>query len=106
MERTGNKAAVVTAEQVRAGLKLATRTLEHEEEKALRMRHGASVELNAPLARAAGGNAELEDELLLMEMQLMKAWRARMQQASAKAAAPQKSAAKDRMVRALKAKKK
>ena len=104
MEHKGKGTAVVTAERVKAGLKVATTTLAPAQEQVLRMRHGTSVDLKAPLARAAGGNAELEDELLVMEMQLMKAWKARLQPAAV--ATPVKSAAKDRMVRALKAKKK
>ena len=43
-----------------------------EEERVVRMRKGASVDPSAPLARAAGGNAELADELLLIEMQLLR----------------------------------
>ncbi|MEN9799856.1 MAG: hypothetical protein RL653_3553 [Pseudomonadota bacterium] len=104
MEHKGKGTAVVTAERVKAGLKVATTTLEHEEERILRMRHGVSVDPKAPLARAAGNNEALADELLVMEMQLLKAWKARLQPAAAKAT-PVKSAAKDRMVRALKAKK-
>jgi hypothetical protein len=102
MEHKGKGTAVVTAERVKAGLKVATTTLAHDEEKVLRLRHGVSVDPKAPLARAAGSNEELADELLVIEMQLMKAWKARLQPK----ATPVKSVAKDKMVRALKAKKK
>ena len=95
MER---KTAVVTAAEVAVALGR-VKTVTSEEEKALRMRHGARVELNAPLARAAGDNEELQDELLLIEMQLMRAMRAR------NAPPPTRSPAKDKIVRALRKKK-
>ena len=95
MER---KTAVVTSEEVAVGLGK-VRTVTSEEEKALRMRHGAKVDPNAPLARAAGGNAELADELLLIEMQLMRTMRAR------NAPPPAHNANRDKIVRALRKKK-
>lgn len=110
--------STLTAKEVKAALEKST-TLTAEEEKALRMRHGAGApSQNAPLPRAAGANAELADELLVIEMQLMKALRARTGQTrtaatAAKApAAPVRNreapanAAKDKIVRALRAKKK
>lgn len=95
MER---KTTVVTAAEVAVALGR-VKTVTSEEEKALRMRHGAKVELNAPLQRAAGDNPELGDELLLIEMQLMRAMKART------AVPPQRSASKDKIVRALRKKK-
>ena len=101
MERKGGSStAVVTKESVKASLSK-VRTLEQTEEKVVRMRHGATVDPKAPLPRAAGDNEELGDELLLIEMQLMRAMKARM----APAAAPQRSPAKDKIVRALRKKK-
>jgi hypothetical protein len=97
MER---KTAVVTAAEVAVALGK-VKTVTSEEEKALRMRHGAKVELNAPLARAAGDNQELGDELLLIEMQLMRAMKAR----SAPPVTVQRSPAKDKILRALRKKK-
>ncbi|MGQ0504136.1 MAG: hypothetical protein ACT4TC_02355 [Myxococcaceae bacterium] len=76
MERKSGSTATVAAAEVTAALGR-TNTLTSEEEKALRMRHGAKVDLRAPLPRAAGTNAELADELLLMEMQLLRSVRAR-----------------------------
>ncbi len=108
--------STVTAKEVKAALEK-TRTLSAEEEKVLRMRHGAGASSSrAPLARAAGDNAELADELLLIEMQLMKAMRARaggkpVASASSKpvAATRARDAAanptKDKIVRALRKKK-
>jgi hypothetical protein len=107
MERKGGSStAVVTTEQVKASLQRST-TLTSEEEKALRMRHGAKVEdLRAPLPRAAGTNAELGDELLLIEMQLLRSARARGKVTPMAAAPPQvgQSRTKDKIVRALRKK--
>lgn len=108
MERKGVSSTVVEAEEVRAALKKA-RTLSSEEEKVVRMRYGVGEQdARSPLPRAAGANAELGDELLLLEMQLLKAYRMQKTQARAPerttAAAP-RSAAKDKIVRALRKKK-
>ncbi|MBU8894354.1 hypothetical protein DRW03_31570 [Corallococcus sp. H22C18031201] len=105
--------STVTAKEVKAALEKST-TLTAEEEKALRMRHGAGASsTRAPLPRAAGNNEELADELLVIEMQLMKAMRARAAQARATApkatvAVPKAAAnpTKDKIVRALRGKKK
>ncbi|MBN8469409.1 hypothetical protein JYJ95_23155 [Corallococcus exiguus] len=104
--------STLTAKEVKAALEKST-TLTAEEEKALRMRHGAGApSKSAPLPRAAGANAELADELLVIEMQLMKAMRARTAAKASKApaAVPTReapaNAAKDKIVRALRAKKK
>ena len=99
------KTAVVTAAEVAVALGK-VKTVTSEEEKALRMRHGARVELNAPLARAAGDNEELGDELLLIEMQLMRAMKARQgKPIAAPAPAMARNASKDKIVRALRKKK-
>jgi len=102
MERKGGSTAVVTAEEVAVALGRVG-TVTSEEEKALRLRYGAKVDLKAPLARAAGDNQELGDELLLMEMQLMRAMKLRKAQATA-ATAP-RNASKDKIVRSLRKKK-
>lgn len=117
MERKVGSSTTVTAKEVKAALDKAT-TLTSEEEKVLRLRHGAgSSSTRAPLPRAAGNNEELADELLVIEMQLMKAMRARTGQtvsANNKVkAAPAKAATtdvtgnrtKDKIVRALRKKK-
>ena len=93
--------AVVTAEQVTTALGRTKVTT--EEEKALRMRYGARVETKAPLPTAFEENDELADELLLIEMQLLRALKAR----KALAAGPKpRNAVKDRIVAKLKTKKK
>lgn len=102
----GNSAVVTTAETVSSSLKKVQRAVSAEEDKALRMRYGARVEVGEPLPRAAGGDQDLEDELLLIEMRLLKAWK--MKQAGAPQlhqARPQTSPAKDKIVRALRKKK-
>lgn len=99
MER---KAAVVTAEEVTTALGR-VKTVTSEEEKALRMKYGSKVDIKAPLARAAEGNAELADELLVIEMQLLKAMKARQKVPSVLPMA--RNASKDKIVRALRKKK-
>ena len=109
MERKGNSTVAVTAEEIRAVLPRA-RTLTSEEEKALRMRHGVGVvDLRAPLPSAARSE-ELQDELLVLEMQLLRAHRAHL--AKARPASPARPAldpagarAKDKIIRALRKKK-
>lgn len=105
MERKGGSTAVVTAQTVATALTKTATTA--REEQALRMRYGAKVELDAPLPQAHGGNEELEDELLLIEMALLRAvkHRAAQAKATAKAAAP-KNATKSKIVGALKSRKK
>jgi hypothetical protein len=106
--------STVTAKEVKAALEKA-RTLTSEEEKVLRMRHGVGAPSpQAPLPRAAGNNEELADELLVIEMQLMKAMRARTGQtktgskpkvAASRASEPSSSQTKEKIVRALRKKK-
>jgi DNA-directed RNA polymerase sigma subunit (sigma70/sigma32) len=74
MERKGGSTAVVTKEQVTTGLKTAALTA--REEQALRMRYGAAFDKKAALPQAHGGNEALADELLLIEMRLLKALKA------------------------------
>ena len=107
MERKGGTSSVaVTVEEVRSALTRA-RTLSSEEEKVLRMRHGATTpDLHTPLPRAAGNNEELADELLLLEMQLLRSMRARKAtKAAAPTVTPTASRTKDKIVRALRKKK-
>ncbi len=103
MERKAGSAAVVTAEEVTTALK-SGRVGTQEEQKVLRMRYGAKVETRAPLGRAAGDNEELADELLLIEMQLFKAMKAK--RTGPVAVPSSRNAAKDKIVRSLKTKKK
>jgi hypothetical protein len=103
MERKGGSTAVVTTEAVATGLKRTSTT--SAEEKALRMRYGAKVDLRAPLPMAQGDNEALGDELLLIELELLKALKARKATAVKTTAAP-RNVAKAKIVASLKAKKK
>ncbi len=108
MERKVSSSTTVTSEEIKASLESKARTLAPEEEKVLRMRHGAGASSkSAPLPRAAGDNEELGDELLFIEMQLMKAMRARMAQAktASKPEAKASTATTAKIVSALKKKK-
>ena len=102
MASKASSTTVVTAQQVKVALKKASPTFAPDEEKFLRLRHGQGVDPSAPLARAAGSNAALADELLVIEMELMRQFG---QKPAAAKASPTRSAAKDKLVRALKAKK-
>lgn len=103
MERKGGSTAVVTARAVATALtKTATGI---REEQVLRMRYGVSIDDDAPLPQAHGGNAELQDELLLMEMTILRALKRRGAQVQAKAKGSG-AAAKGKIVTALKSKKK
>jgi hypothetical protein len=110
MERKVGSSTTVTAKEIKAALEK-TQTLTSEEEKVVRMRHGAgAASKSAPLPRAAGNNEALGDELLLIEMQLMKAMRERTGQAKSASARPKvaatgTNATKDKIVRALRKKK-
>jgi hypothetical protein len=107
MERKVGSSTTVTAKEVKAALEKA-RTLTSEEEKVLRLRHGAgAASKSAPLPRAAGDNEELADELMVIEMQLMKAMRERSGQtkSASKPKATASNATKEKIVRALRKKK-
>jgi hypothetical protein len=93
---------VVEAKEVSEALAKA-RGLASEDEKVLRMRYGAKVATQAPLERHGEGNEELQDELLLMEMELLRAWRAHQSQLAQRAQA-RPSRTKDKIVRALRKK--
>lgn len=91
MERKGSNTAVMTKDVVVTALRTATMTA--REEQALRMRYGASVDKKTALPQAHGGNETLADELLLIEMQLMRGLKAR-QASSSKTAVKSKISAK------------
>ncbi len=75
MERKSSSTTVVTAEQVAAGLKTARTSA--REDQALRMRYGVGVDRHAALPQAHGGDVAMADELLLIEMQLLRSMKAR-----------------------------
>ncbi len=79
------------------------RTLPSEDERVLRMRFGAGAREVERLPRHGEGNAELQDELLLLEMELLRAHRQHQRQKAQKPA-PRPSRAKEKIVRALRKK--
>lgn len=104
MATKGGSTAVVTAEQVTTALKSASVT--STEEKALRMRYGAKVDLTETLPQAHEGDQDLADELLLLEMRILRALKRRNAQSSAPKPAKLRSPTKAKIVRALRNKKK
>jgi hypothetical protein len=96
MDRTPDGKGRVTTEGVRTGLER-DRALTPVEERALRMRHGVGLRPDAPLARLAPDGSELADELLLLELQLLR-------QARARTAPRPVSPTKSKIVRALRGK--
>lgn len=91
----------VTDGRVRESLSSRARELTAEEEKVVRLRRGAAVDPHAPLARKASG--EVLDELLLFELEVRRRYKAHL--ARTQGPAPRASAAKDKVVRALRKKK-
>jgi hypothetical protein len=74
MERKPGRTATISTEEAKAAFSKSGE-LTGEEEKVVRMHHGMVVDANAPLAKAAGGSADLADQLLMMEMDLFRAHR-------------------------------
>jgi hypothetical protein len=72
--------------------------LASEEEKVLRMRHGARTSTTAPLPRLGQDNPELASELLLIELDLFRQAKARMARSKV---VPISSRTKDKIIRAL-----
>jgi hypothetical protein len=104
MERkVGTRAVEVETQSVQRNLNT-SKTVTAEEDKALRMRHGVRVAPEAPLAQAAASGSELADELLVVEMQLLRAFRARGARNAAPRTTPAPSRTKDKIVRALRKK--
>jgi hypothetical protein len=94
--------STVVAEEVRAGLARAP-ALTVEEERILRLRHGVSPDPRAPLSRVVPADSELGDELMVLELQLLRAVRARAAQAAAASGTADPST-KSKIVRALRKK--
>ena len=103
MQRKGSTQVRDTAEagEVRAALAKA-KTLASEDEKVLRMRHGAGLAKSAPLARH-DCDTDVQDELLVLEMEMLRAFRQHQKQQAQKPA-PRASRTKEKIVRALRKK--
>lgn len=95
--------STITATEVREMLRTAAERLTAREEKALRMRNGASVDRAQPLPRRGQQNADASAELLALELELKQklAARGKAAPAAAQAAAPVRSKEKDKIIRAL-----
>jgi len=87
LKRNGTSLTTQDAKESFAG----THALSQSEENALRMLHGIGANAQELLPKACGGNEEVADELLLVEMQLFRAARIRRSQAGAARPSPQKS---------------
>ncbi|MFN7133180.1 MAG: hypothetical protein ACK4N5_13965 [Myxococcales bacterium] len=106
MQRKGTtQVEAIEAKDVTTALKR-TRSLASDEEKAVRMRYGAGVDVKAPLERHGEKNEDLRDELMLLELELFRAYRQHQKAQAARATpAPQPSRTKEKIVRALRKKK-
>lgn len=102
-QRKGSKQVTVEVRESTSNLRtrLAARTMElsSEEERVLRGVHGVSADRELRLQRKASG--AVLDELLLIEMELHRRYRAHMSRPQ-----PVPSPEKDRIVRSLRSKKK
>ena len=98
-----NKASssTITSTEVRELLRTAARQLSAREEKALRMRSGASIGRNEVLPRRGQGNPEAQAELLALEIELKQKLAARSVATKTKAGAPVRTKEKDKIIRAL-----
>ena len=103
MQRKGGSQVreAVEAKEVGSALSKA-RSLASEDEKVLRMRYGVPAQREALLPRHGEGDPDLRDELLVMEMELLRAWRLHQRQLAQNS--PRPSRTKDKIVRALRKK--
>ena len=110
---TRNRSIEVTESTVQGTLRRGPApALAADEERAIRMRVGAALPRSAPLERKGAGNEDLEIELLAMEIELYMKMRDQLVAHAARRAAEAKavpapagaSRAKDKIVRALRAK--
>jgi hypothetical protein len=81
-----------------------TRDLSPEEERVMRMRLGATPPRSAPLQRSAEARTDLEIELLAAEIEAHLRWRAHQAEPATRAAKPQPSRTKEKIIRALRKK--
>ena len=104
---TKSASTTLTATQVQQAM-ARTQSLTSEEEKVVRMRTGAAVDRKAPLARKAAEGTEAADELLVMEMEILRAFRQHQAKLGAKKAPEARTTTegrtKEKIVRALRKK--
>ncbi|HWE23336.1 MAG TPA: hypothetical protein VG496_05290 [Myxococcales bacterium] len=87
----------VTSTEVREILRAAAQKLSAREEKALRMRQGAGLDLKAPLPRRGQRNPEARAELLALEIELLR----KLEERAQASATPVRTKEKDKIIRAL-----
>lgn len=104
----------VTAAEVREALARRTPELAADEEKVLRMRHGAPSPRTLVLERVGQDHADTRERLLGLEVEFLRQWRERQQLAARAAPAPQATTRtpapaanprRDKIVQALRTKK-
>lgn len=94
-----SSSSTITSTEVRELLRTAARQLSAREEKALRMRSGASLDRNEVLQRRGQDNPEARAELMALEIELKRKLLAR---SGAQAVAPAvRTKEKDKIIRAL-----
>jgi hypothetical protein len=98
---TKSSSSTITSTEVRELLRTAAKQLSAREEKALRMRSGASVGRDEPLPRRGQGNPDAQAELLAMEIELKQKLLARAGGTKTKASTSVRSKEKDKIIRAL-----
>jgi hypothetical protein len=94
---TKSSPGTVTSTEVREILRTAAQRLSAREEKALRMRQGASLDPTAPLPRRGQHHAEARAELLALEIELC----GKLEQRAQASATPVRTKEKDKIIRAL-----
>ncbi|HET7753167.1 MAG TPA: hypothetical protein VFK85_04590 [Anaeromyxobacteraceae bacterium] len=97
--QTRNRSTVVSESAVQATLRRApARELQADEDRAMRMRLGASVPAGAPLERKPAGNEDAEIELLAAEIEMFMRMRDQLRAHAARRAATSAAAAEHRPV--------
>ena len=98
----------VTETEVRESLNRHHAGLEPDEEKVLRMRHGAASR-SLTLTRVGQDNPDTREKLLSIELELLRQWKARQEPRPApvlvRPAAPEANPRRDKIVSALRTKK-
>jgi hypothetical protein len=109
-DKSSSKTTTQTHTQAREALKTAAERLSAREEKAVRMRSGAGIDLKAPLPRRGTRMAETQAELTALEIELRRKLKERnghqpvlsaKSQEEAGAVPQVRTRAKDKIIRAL-----
>ena len=98
---SNKSSSTITSTEVRELLRTAAKQLSAREEKALRMRSGASLGKSEPLPRRGQDNPEARAELLALELELKQKLASRTQPPATKSAPAVRTKEKDKIIRAL-----